>query len=98
MNDLTKKVIDFETRKSIHTNLTRAAHTEFRKVLFGYSLSMQEVFERFATLVGENDPTAMLIIQETYQAKRDKILKVTRREAENLYDAISKVDPFEEQD
>ena len=97
MSDLTKKIIDFETRKSVHISLTRASHAEFRKVLLDYSLSMQEVVERFATLVGEADPVATQIILETYRAKRDKILKVTTREAENLYDAISEVDPFEKE-
>jgi hypothetical protein len=94
MKEVTDKIIDFETKKSVHINLTRATHTDFRKVLLDYSLSMQEVFERFAALVGEKDSVATSIILETYQAKRDKMLKVTEREAENLYDAISEVDPF----
>jgi len=94
MDDLTKKIIDLETRKSVHINLTRATHTEFRKSLFDYSLSMQEVFEKFASLVGENDSVAMSIIEKTYKDKREKVLKVTTKEAENLYDAISEVDPF----
>ena len=97
MDDCTKKIVDFETRKSVHISLTRATHSEFRKVLFDHSLSMQEVIECFAMLVGENDTTAMSIIQETYRTKRDKILKITKREAENLYDAISEVDPFKKQ-
>ena len=94
MDDLTKKIISLETRKSVHVNLTRATHSEFRKVLFDYSLSMQEVFEKFSSLVGENDSVAMSIIEATYKDKRDRVLKVTLREAENLYDAISEVDPF----
>ena len=95
MDDLTKRVIDLETRKSVHISMTRATHSEFRKVLFDYSLSMQEVIEKFAMLVGENDVTAMSIIKETYDSKREKALKVTTREAENLYDAISEIDPFD---
>ena len=94
MDDLTKKIIDLETRKSVHINLTRATHSEFRKILFDYALSMQEVFEKFAALVGETDPVALSIIKEVYNAKRDKALKVSNREAENLYDAISEIDPF----
>ena len=39
---------DFETRKSVHINLTRGTHAEFRKILFDCSLSMQEVFEECA--------------------------------------------------
>tara|TARA_B100000131_G_scaffold322823_1_gene378254 strand:- start:9151 stop:9441 length:291 start_codon:yes stop_codon:yes gene_type:complete len=94
MDELTKRIIDFEVRKSVHINLTRATHSEFRKSLFDYSLSMQEVFERFASLVGENDPTAMSIIETIYSDKRQSALKVSKREAENLYDAISEIDPL----
>jgi hypothetical protein len=94
-SDITKKIVDFETKKSIHTNLTRATHAGFRKVLLDYSLSMQEVFESFASLVNENDTAAIGIIKEVYQLKRDKSIKrVTNQEAENLYGAISEVDPF----
>lgn len=96
MDDVTRKLIDLETKKSVHINLTRATHTQFRKMLFDYSLSMQEVFEAFASLVGENDESATSIIKEVYRAKRDKATKrVTEKEAENLYDVISQIDPFE---
>ena len=94
-HDITKKMIDFETKKSVHTNLTRATHAGFRKVLLDYSLSMQEVFELFASLVSENDSVAMSIIKEAYESKRERAIKrVTKTEAENLYDAISEIDPF----
>ena len=96
MDARTKKLIDLETRKSIHTSMTRTTHTEFRKALFDYSLSMQEVFERFAFLVGENDSLAMSIIEELSRLKREKILtSLNEREAENLYDVISEVNPLE---
>jgi hypothetical protein len=92
----TRKLIDLETRKSVHTSMTRVTHTEFRKILFDYSLSMQEVFERFAFLVGENDSAAMCIIEELSRLKREKILdRLNEREAENLYDVISEVNPLE---
>ena len=92
----TKKLIDLETRKSVHTSMTRATHSEFRKVLFDYSLSMQEVFERFAFLVGENDSQAMRIIEELSRIKREKVLnRLNEREADNLYDVISEINPLE---
>jgi len=95
VDDITKKIIDLETRKSVHVSLTRAVHSEFRKVLFDHSLSMQEVFEYFAFLVGENDPTGMSIINEVRRVKRDRALRrVTKKEEGNLYDAIVEVDPF----
>ena len=95
MDDITKKIIDLETRKSVHVSLTRVAHSEFRKVLLDNSLSMQEVFEHFSFLVGENDSTAMSIINEVRRIKRDRALsRVTKREEKNLYDAISETDLF----
>ncbi len=91
----TRRLIDFETRKSVHINMTRGTHSEFRKVLLDYNLSMQEVFEYFASLVGENDSDAMSIVLDAYGRKRDRLVKsVTSKEAENLYDAISHDDPF----
>jgi aminoglycoside N3'-acetyltransferase len=96
VDDLTKSLIDLETKKSVHINLTRASHSGFRKVLLDYSLSMQEVFEMFATLIGEQDEIAMPIVREAKKAKREKITRrVTQKEAENLYDVISEVKPFE---
>ena len=95
MDDRSKKIIDLETRKSIHTSLTRTTHTEFRKTLFDYSLSMQEAFERFAFLVGENDSSAVSIIQELSVLKREKALsRFNKKESENLYDIISEVNPL----
>ena len=90
-----KKLIDFETKKSIHINMTRNTHTGFRKTLMDYSLSMQEVIEYFASLVSENDNSAMSIVKDAYNNKRQKLInKVTEKEAENLYDAIEQEDPF----
>jgi len=95
VDDVTKKIIDLETRKSVHVSLTRVTHSEFRKVLLDNSLSMQEVFEHFSFLVGENDSSAMSIINEVRRIKRDRALsRVTKREEKNLYDAISETDLF----
>ena len=58
---------------------------------------MQEVFEYFASLVAEKDSIASSIIQDAYKKKRDNaIKKITERETENLYDAISYKDPFQQ--
>ena len=89
------RLIDLETKKSVHINMTRATHSEFRKVLFDQGLSMQGVFEYFASLVAEGDSTALAIVQDAYRQKRDRaIRKVTGKEVDNLYDAISHDDPF----
>ena len=92
----TRRLIDFETKKSIHINLSRESHAGFKKFLFDYGLSMQEVFEYFASQVAEEDNYAVKIVMGSYKRKRDKIIsRVSQKEAENLYDAISHEDPFE---
>ena len=56
---------------------------------------MQEVLELFAQLVGENDDRAIDIIKQAKNNKRQKTLKkLTDNEVENVYDAISQIDPF----
>lgn len=92
-----QKLTDFETKKSVHINLTKKTHTGFRTTLFEYDLSMQEVFERFAFLVASGDERAEEIISEAKIIKRNKTLeRLNQNEVDNLYDAISHVDPFAE--
>lgn len=92
MNKKTQNIVDFQTRKSIHINLTRATHSEYRKTLFDYSLSMQEVFELFARLAAEGDKRAVSIVREAYENKRTKTIAAFNDvEKRNLYDAISEV-------
>ncbi len=92
MNKKTQHIIDFQTRKSVHINLTRATHSEYRKTLLDYSLSMQEVFELFARLAAEGDRRAVSILREAYDNKRNKsISSLNDVEKRNLYDAISEM-------
>lgn len=80
----------------MHINLTRATHSEYRKLLFDYSLSMQEVFELFARLTGEGDSRAIAIVEEAYRNKKDRIVNdFNDTETRNLYDAISEIDHFQ---
>ena len=93
---LINKIADLETKKSVHISMTKAAHAQFRKKLFDFDRSMQEVLELFANLAGENDSRAIDIIKEAKHLKRSRtIKKLTSSEVENLYDAISENDPFE---
>ena len=90
-----QKLTDLETKKSVHISMTKATHTNFRKKLFDYDLSMQEVIELFAFLSGENDERAIDIIKQAKDQKRKKILKkFSNDELESLYDTISEVNPF----
>ena len=92
---IVEKLTDFETKKSVHINLKKKTHSEFRKTLLDHGLSMQEVFERFALLVGEEDKRALEIVIEAKNIKRSKTLeKLNQNEVDDLYDAISHIDPF----
>ena len=92
VNKKTQNIIDFQTRKSVHINLTRATHSEYRKTLFDYSLSMQEVFELFARLAAEGDKRAISILREAFENKRTRtVASFNDVEKRNLYDAISEV-------
>ena len=75
--------------------MTKNTHSQFRKTLLDHGLSMQEVIELFASLAGENDDRAIDIIKQAKDNKRQKTLKkLSNNEVENLYDAISQIDPF----
>ena len=90
-----QKLVDLETKKSVHVSMTKSAHSVFRKRLFDYDLSMQEVLELFANLVGENDDRAIDIMKQAKVMKKHKMLKrLTENEVESLYDTISQIDPF----
>lgn len=90
-----QKLTDFETKKSVHINLSKKTHAGFRGVLFEHDLSMQEAFERFACLVSSGDERAEEILTEAKIIKRNKTLeKLSQNEVDNLYDALSHVDPF----
>ena len=80
---------DFETRKSVHINLTRGTHAEFRKILFDCSLSMQEVFEECAIRLIEKDEYFVSLTQELQNRKRMRISrKFTPTDAESIFQAI----------
>jgi len=90
-----QKITDLETKKSVHVSMSKSAHCVFRKKLFDYDLSMQEVLELFANLAGENDERAIDIMKQAKMQKRKKAIdKFSDAEVENLYDSISQIDPF----
>ena len=91
------KYASFETKKSIHVNLTKTTHTEFRKLLLEHDLSMQEVFEWFAHLASSKDERAIVIMREAKTNKRSRILNnLAGMELENVYDALSEISPLSE--
>jgi hypothetical protein len=99
-NSIDEKILDyksFQTKKSIHVTLNKNTHLEFRKKLFDYELSMQEVFEWFAHLASLEDERALNILKEIKSNKRNKTFNTLKGiELENIYDALSEIDPLSE--
>lgn len=96
MSDLDKEFINFQTKKSVHINLTRGTHSEFRSELFKRHLSMQEVFENLAILICEKDPYLFKVLDRIQEQKKEKQIKKLRQsDAHSIYKQIEKLRPFE---
>ena len=85
----------FQTRKSVHINLTCDTHSAFKIFAFQNALSMQEIFEELAIRMVEGDNKLLKLIDDIKQKKKNKeISKVSKTDAETIYDAINDLDPF----
>ncbi len=89
-------LIDFETKKSVHVNLTKSVHSELRAMLVRRGLSMQEVFDKLASGIVENDPSLIEILDDLVLQKRDNSLKrFSKTDSDSIFDVIESSNPFE---
>lgn len=80
---------DFETRKSVHINLTKSTHSELRVLLIRKGLSMQEVFDSFAAKLTSGDERLSFILDEIVSDKREKAIKrVASSDQDSIYRLI----------
>lgn len=69
--------------------MVKSTHAGFRIALLRRGLSMQEVFNHLASLVVEEDPALMRILDDIEVQKRDRHIKqVTPTDAESIFDLI----------
>ena len=95
-DDARSKLIDYQTKKSVHINLTKSTHSELRIILLQMGLSMQEVFDTIASMICEKDDYMMKTLIEIERLKREKqIKKVSKTDAESIFDLIESDNPFE---
>ena len=79
----------FETRKSLHINLTSETHAAFRIECFKRRLSMQEVLEGLAIQIVENDPHMIKFLSDLQRTKRDRaVKKLSATDVESIYRVI----------
>lgn len=89
------KLIDFETKKSVHINLTKSTHSGLRIELFERGLSMQEVFNALASAICEGDQYIHSMLDEIQAKKKEKTIKqVTNSDAESIFNVIEDQSPL----
>tara|TARA_X000000950_G_C13689034_1_gene567206 strand:+ start:235 stop:519 length:285 start_codon:yes stop_codon:yes gene_type:complete len=89
------KLIDFETKKSVHINLTKSTHSGLRIELFERGLSMQEVFNALASAICEGDPNLHRMLDDIEVKKKEKSIKqVTNSDAESIFNVIEDQSPL----
>jgi hypothetical protein len=82
------KRLNFETKKSIHINLTRGTHASFRAKLFEKGLSMQEVLEELAIRVSRSETYMEEMLNELVEIKISGDRKMAQSDAESIYRLI----------
>ena len=89
------KLIDFETKKSVHINLTKSTHAGLRIELFERGLSMQEVFNALASAICEGNTHIHKMLDDIQEKKREKAIKqVTNSDAESIFNVIEDQSPL----
>ena len=92
-----KALLNANRKKSVHISLFSKTHIEFKKSVVSKNLSMQEVFEHFASQFAEGHPALVKLIDDYCVAKRENLLQnLEEKYTENLYEAIGDDNPFGE--
>ena len=92
---MAKSYKDFESKKTIHFNITRKSHSRLRIECFQKRVSMQEVFEEVAQRIAEQTPDMMNLLDAVSERKREKtIKKLSESDAESLYNIIEQENPI----
>lgn len=83
----------FVTRKSVHINLMKETHAEFRVLAFRKKLSMQAIVEGLVSQLVNGNPALNKIVDNIAAAKKDEeFRKVIGTDAESVYDILEGLD------
>ena len=92
-----KSYIDFETKKTIHFNITRETHSKIRIACFQNRLSLQEVYEELSQRIAAGSPDMIAMLEDLSQKKRDRVIKkLSETDAESLFNIIESDNPLNE--
>lgn len=83
---------DMDKRKSVHLKLMADTYTELRIASIRYKVSIQEMFEEFASRVVDSDPVFMKILDDLKQKIRDrKVIEFSRTDSDTIYNLIDRL-------
>jgi len=89
----------FQDSKSVHINLSITTHGEFRAILVKKGLSMQEVFERLASEIVDDNTYLLKMLDDIAVKKKNKELKkFSKTDTESIFDMIERDSPLGESD
>ena len=86
---------DFESKKTIHFNITREAHSKLRIECFQKRVSMQEVFEEVTQRIAAQSPDMISLLDYVSERKKDRVIKkLSETDAESLFNIIEQESPL----
>ena len=78
--------------------MTKSAHASLRVACVKRSLSVQEVFEEVAQLIGAENPDLMSILEDIAIRKRNKIIRqLSASDADSIFELIELNNPLARQ-
>lgn len=87
----------FVTRKSVHINLMKETHAEFRVLAFRKKLSMQAIVEGLVSQLVNGNPALNKIVDKIADEKRsEEFRKVVGTDAESVYDILEGLDSLKD--
>lgn len=93
-----KKYVDFETKKTVHFNITRESHSELRIILFKRRLSITEVFQELVEQIIEGSPRMERMLDDLEYRKREKIIKkFSEHDVKSLFKVIESENPLSDE-
>tara|TARA_R110002124_G_scaffold57542_1_gene160996 strand:+ start:400 stop:678 length:279 start_codon:yes stop_codon:yes gene_type:complete len=82
-------------KKSVHFNISKAAHAAFRISCFERSLSMQEVFEEFVQQILSESPHMLRLLDNAAENKKNKTeKKFSKADVKSIFDMLEQEDPL----
>ena len=87
----------FVTRKSVHINLMKETHAEFRVLSFRKKLSMQAIVEGLVSRLVNGDPGLNKIVDKMAEERKQlDFRKVVGTDADSVYDFLESLDSLKE--